>query len=465
MLYWGILIGLAVIGVAVALLVSWLRAACQNVQHVDPKTLRNLKNVPQDTLFALLQPHIVPMETIRARGYGSLLEIVHILIGVVPTCDMLLEIWPPAFHTYNVIVPNFLNLPALLLGVGTRPSSLITLSMYVSSRAAECPYCTAHTCSFAARRGLAPAKLKAVLGGRLDGKELTSAERASVAVARSLGCMPCELTREEVRALKATVAEGDVEWIVAAATMFGSFNKLMDGLGVPLEPDTVAETMDLMGSNWSAGKASQMLPLDMALTAPPKVDDWRVILKTLWLGLKPGGLAATDARLVRGMPTTVLDASTFLRNNVGHSFPVLAHLTHSRLICAIATVISLNFDDTQSAGLTGARKVLAAAVAADTMQDRRLLAEMVVVGAKFGVVQKQFDEAVKAQHCADPLTTIMLQAAKALAYSPVKVTAELVSDLRQSDMTPPMLVELVSLVACVQMLHRLESFFLFESDE
>ena len=59
----------------------------------------------------------------------------------------------------------------------------------------------------------------------------------------------------------------------------------------------VAETMDLMGSSWSAGKASQMLPSNMALTAPPKVDDWRVILKILWLGLKPGGLAATDARL------------------------------------------------------------------------------------------------------------------------------------------------------------------------
>ena len=31
--------------------------------------------------------------------------------------------------------------------------------------------------------------------------------------------------------------------------MFGSFNKLMDALGIPLEPDTLAETKPLMVPN------------------------------------------------------------------------------------------------------------------------------------------------------------------------------------------------------------------------
>jgi len=146
----------AAVVIALALLALWLHTATSQTQHVDPADLKKLQGVPQDTLFAILQPHIVPMETLRARGYGSVLEIVQLLLGVVPTCDMLLEIWPPAFHAYNVIVPNFLNLPALLLGVGTRPSSLITLAMYVSSRAAECAYCSAHCCTFAMRRGVAP---------------------------------------------------------------------------------------------------------------------------------------------------------------------------------------------------------------------------------------------------------------------------------------------------------------------
>jgi len=295
-----------------------------------------------------------------------------------------------------------------------------------------------------------------------DGTDLSAAERASVAVARSLGCIPCELTIEEVAALRSSVSKADVEWIVAAATMLGSFNKLMDGLGVPLEPETVAETANFMGPKWSAGKASQMLRNDATLTAPPQVDDWRLKLKTLWLGLKPGGLLATDARLLHGMPTTVGEASLFLQRTVGHGFPVLSHLGHSRIICGITTVISLNFDDTNTAGLTCARKVLAGAVAADTMKDPYLVKEMIAMGREFGVPEVRFEEALKQQQCADSLTNIMLQAAKALAYSPVQVTADLVSALRASELTPSMLVELVSVVACIQMLHRLECFYFIE---
>jgi hypothetical protein len=51
----------------------------------------------------------------------------------------------------------------------------------------------------------------------------------------------------------------NVEWIVAAAAMFGSFNKLMDGLGIPLEPDTFAETVGTMDDAYTVNKAGSML--------------------------------------------------------------------------------------------------------------------------------------------------------------------------------------------------------------
>ncbi len=88
------------------------------------------------------------------------------LIGVVPNCGTYLEIWPPAFHTYNILVPNFLNLPFSVFGFGGAPKDSVGLGMYVSSRAAECPYCSAHTCSFALRRGASPEKVaQALVGG------------------------------------------------------------------------------------------------------------------------------------------------------------------------------------------------------------------------------------------------------------------------------------------------------------
>ena len=73
-----------------------------------------------DVLASLLKKDAVPMATLHER-YGPVLELVRILIGVVPNCDTYLEIWPPAFRTYNIMVPNFLNLPASVFGLGGAP--------------------------------------------------------------------------------------------------------------------------------------------------------------------------------------------------------------------------------------------------------------------------------------------------------------------------------------------------------
>jgi hypothetical protein len=97
------------------------------------------------------------------QRYHGLLRLVDTLIGVVPNCDRYLEIWPPAFRTYNILVPNLLNLPVPVFGVGGPPAGVVGLAMYVSSRTAGCAYCSAHTCSFALRRGAAPDKVAAAL--------------------------------------------------------------------------------------------------------------------------------------------------------------------------------------------------------------------------------------------------------------------------------------------------------------
>lgn len=152
------------------------------------------------------------METLHER-YGALLELVRVLIGVVPNCDRYLEIWPPAFRTYNLIVPNFLNLPFAIFGIGKAPKEMVGLGMYVASRAAECPYCTAHTCSYALRRGASPETVAAALIG--DGG-FSEKELAVVAVARSLSRIPCELTADEYNTLQkyytAVEARMDSAW-------------------------------------------------------------------------------------------------------------------------------------------------------------------------------------------------------------------------------------------------------------
>ena len=44
------------------------------------------------------------------REYRPMLRLVEQMIGVIPNCDPFLEIWPTGFRTYNLLVPNLLNM-------------------------------------------------------------------------------------------------------------------------------------------------------------------------------------------------------------------------------------------------------------------------------------------------------------------------------------------------------------------
>ncbi|MGI9616494.1 MAG: hypothetical protein ACR2QO_26495, partial [Acidimicrobiales bacterium] len=136
------------------------------------------------TLAEVLSDDRVEFEELEA-SYQPLLSIVEILIGVVPKCDRYLEIWQPGFRTYNLFVPNYLNLPALLFGRGA-PKDAVGLGMYTSSRAAGCAYCSAHCCSFALRRG--------ATSDAVSDASRNPGEAATAAVAEALGSMPHRYT-------------------------------------------------------------------------------------------------------------------------------------------------------------------------------------------------------------------------------------------------------------------------------
>jgi alkylhydroperoxidase family enzyme len=160
------------------------------------------------TLVSLLEREAVPMETLRSR-YGALLALVDTLLGVVPNCDPYLEIWPTAFRSYNVMVPNLLNLPPLIWGLGA-PRSTIGLAIYVASRSAECAYCSAHTCTFALRRGATVEQV----AHALDGAGLSDRDRAAVRVARALSVVPAAIGDDDRAELRRHVSRSHEEWIV-----------------------------------------------------------------------------------------------------------------------------------------------------------------------------------------------------------------------------------------------------------
>jgi alkylhydroperoxidase family enzyme len=384
-------------------------------------------------LVELLERDAVPVATLHER-YGSLLQLVRQLLGIVPNCDPYLEIWPPAFRTYNVMVPNLLNLPLMVWGLGA-PRGSVGLAMYVSSRTAGCAYCSAHSCTFALRRG---ATVDEVASALEDRPAVSDADRAAVRVARALARVPADIDDEARVELQRHFSERDREWIVLAIAMMGWLNKAMDALGVPLEEPTMSEVTSVISpSGWKPGKH-----LKGAVLAgdPPGADS--LATRVGLIRYAPSAVAL-DRRWTRGVPDRWPAVGEYLRRETGHSFPVLSRLRSRRAIRAIATMIRDNLARADSV-IGRDEKLAAGLIYADTVGDIALGEELRALGAR--------------AQPASPVQALAL----AIAPSPAAVDQSVVESARA--IPPAGIVELVSFVAVLQMLHRLSSFFPASAD-
>ena len=377
-------------------------------------------------LVELLEQEAVPFETLHTR-YGSLLELVRKLLGVVPNCDPYLEIWPPAFRTYNVMVPNLLNLPFLGWGLGA-PRSTVGLAMYVSSRTAGCAYCSAHSCSFALRRGATVEEVTSALDAE---RTLTAADRAAVRVARALAVVPASVDDEARANLRRQFSEKDAEWVVLAIAMMGFLNKAMDALGVPLEEPVASEVNGVIGpSGWKPGQHMRTTVLD---GDPPGAD-------SLLTRLSAVRYAPQAVKLGKGWTQGVPDrwpaVGEFLRQRTGHAFPVLSRLRHRRAVRAIATMIGENLGESVI-GLDN--KLAAGLIYAHTIGNPPLAQELRALGAR--------------ELPDSPTQTL----ARAISSSPAAVDRSVLESSRA--ISPAGIVELVTFVSVLQMLHRLSSFY------
>ncbi len=376
----------------------------------------------------LLAKEVVPFEVLHER-YASVMALVKTMIGVEPNCDQYLEIWPTAFRTYNVLVPNLLNMPFLIWGLGA-PRAAVGLGMYVSSRAAGCPYCSAHACSFALRRGASSDHVTAALE---DETRLDPRMRAVVRVARGLGRAEARLEDGDAAELVRQLGAGPAEWIVLAIALMGWLNKAMNGLGIPLEPATAAEVNALISpSGWSPGKHMKEAP---GSAHAPRAD-------SLWTKMSivrhaPSAISL-DKQWTAGVPTKPAAIAAYLREHTGHDFPVLTRLRHLRAIRAIATAIRDNFSDANSvigrphklaAGLVYAEAVGAHGVATDL----RALGATPIEGS--------------------PIAAL----ARGLASSPTAIDDTVTESCRAIPATG--IVEVVTFVALLQLLHRLHGFY------
>lgn len=457
----GLVFGLVLGLVFVFGLLVWIAVKRQGgvARHADIDSLRTLK-LPPNSLFRLFQPHLVPLEDVKAKGGGAALSIVQAIIGVQPTSNMVLSIWKPAYECYNLFVPNCLNLPLLLLPGNETLRHLVPLTGYVVSRANQCGYCSVHCCSFATRRGIDPSLLRAAMNSMLQKEDEwlhTAAEKAVVRVAYGLGTVPACLTADDCADLYRQLTKSQVEWIVAATAMFGAFNKYMEALALPIEQEPVNSSLPHM-DDWF--KLSNMIDGDCKdgvtkeKTQAPHVGDWTVPVAMAFHALKPGGALAKDKQLQEGVPVHIEDCITYLKAKTGVAMPVLGKLQHCRFRRALTAILAKNM---VSDGLSLRIKVLAGIEFCKVLQNPQLQTE-------YEAILKSLEQnAAPAEILVAEKPTsadLVLRAAKAMTQTPSRMTKALIDEIEaSSDVTAANMVELVSFLAVTQALHRVETFF------
>jgi alkylhydroperoxidase family enzyme len=389
------------------------------------------------------------LATLQHR-YGAQLAIMRKLLGVVPNAPAYLEIWPVGLRTYNVLVPNFLNLPFLLIGSGP-PKATVGLAMYSASRAAGCAYCTAHSCSFALRRGADSDDVVRVTNRQSTQDSYRRADLFAVDVADGLARVPSSLTQAQREGLRHFFSAADAEWLVLAVAMMGFLNKFMDAVGIPLEESMLATAEDVIGpSGWTPGKHLTAGAATSSTTRPrpDSVMDLLGLLPVLPL------VIYRDNRWTSGVPQNWPAARTYLTQRTGHDFPILSHLKHGRAIRALATIIRDNTDATESQ--LGLRtKHLAGLVYATTVEDEALANSARALAKRVGATSAQL---AGSNEGLDQQANAALALARAASSSPAQITPDVVAAATE-ELTPAAIIELVVWISVMQVLHRLQAFY------
>ena len=138
------------------------------------------------------------------------------------------------------ILQGFMGLSAAILGPNSALDPVLRqMIAHVSSAAAGCAYCQAHTAHGAEHRGADAAKLAALW--EFETSDLFSAaEKAALDLALAAGSVPNQATDAQFEMLREHFSEDQIVEIVAVIALFGFLNRWNDTLATTLEDSPLA---------------------------------------------------------------------------------------------------------------------------------------------------------------------------------------------------------------------------------
>jgi hypothetical protein len=419
----------------------------------------------EKTLAESLKPASVDWNTLHSH-YNPLLNLVRELIGIIPNCDPTLEIWPPGFRTYNLLVPNMFNLPDTLFGSKSFKASM-GLAMYASSKVA-CAYCTAHACSFALRRG---ARAEAITGAR------TAKEQSVVTLAEGLATMPSTLTLANVEAVKEHFTPAETDWLVFSISMMGFLNKFMNAAGIELEQEAINDTAEVLSkTSWHPGIHARN-GYSITKSATPQRDNLFTYLRVIRHA--PGAIL-WERKWTHNVPSKYPAVEEYLKQWVGYSFPILKPVKVARVLRTLTAALRDNLDNKLT--VTGLKiKMYAGYIFSTVMSNGMLKGEIIGASAHIAPeldieLSNELEKISKMEIPTDNTTcdeiieslqqqlsltekeAAVLFLAVASSYSPSQVN-EAVIETTLKHVAPPGVVETIVWLSVLQLLNRLSSYY------
>lgn len=126
-----------------------------------------------------------------------------------------------------------------VLGSGTIDPGLKRMIGFITSQAAGCHYCSAHTSFTAAKNGIDEEKMKAIWDYQTSDL-FTPKERAALDFAQKAGMVPNACTDNDFEILKDHFTTTEVVEIVFTISMYAFLNKFNDTLKTDIESEPLA---------------------------------------------------------------------------------------------------------------------------------------------------------------------------------------------------------------------------------
>lgn len=191
---------------------------------------------------------VKPLAANADKKVAQLAEFFNETLGFCPNSVLTMQRRP-------AIAQAFINLnKAVMDNQGRVTSELKRLIGYVSSHAAGCQYCQAHTIRAAQRYGGSDERLEAVWEF-CSSPLYTDAERAALEFAIAASSIPNAVDDEIASNLHKHWDDGEIVEILGVTALFGYLNRWNDSMATTLEDRAAADGDRYLASQgWSRGK-------------------------------------------------------------------------------------------------------------------------------------------------------------------------------------------------------------------